>query len=339
MWVKLPAAQPTPNDFNEVVLLEFGNPDVMLPYPIGGVPSTGWAVGATCTKSGIFMNVNPSGGRYISAQFSAASYPTTVSDLGSAAGSISGTWWRNYNDTRDYAQPALNQWLHVFVAYDGTNASTVPAELLGTHPNYTCGYATSHQTLYIFLNGSNVSGSYLSATSDNDGRYVPVGAVNAPGQVLATLTSHSSQNTNSGNAPLTNVPTPVPQSSPDTDPSTSLLYFDHPGNVLTLASLPIAVSGTSIGLPTMTANRSQSPQVECADVQIWFGQFIDPTNPANLAKFISGGIPVSSSVAATAFGTPDYLFKGNAAAFIANGGSGGSVTKAGTVTDATPGPG
>jgi hypothetical protein len=337
MWVRLPATQPVPNDFNEVALLEFGNPDVMLPYPIAGVPSTGFAIGATCTKSGIFMNVNPSGGRYISAQFSAASYPTTVSDLGSAAGSFSGTWWRNYNDTRDYAGPALNQWIHVFVAYDGTNASTIPAVLLGTHPNYTCDYATSHQTLYIFLNGSNASGSYLSATSDNDGRYIPTGAVNAPGQVLATLTSRSSQNTNSGT--LFNIPTPFPQFSPDTDPSTSLPYFNAPGNVLRLASLPIAVSGTSIGFPTMTANRSQSPHVEIADVQIWFGQFIDPTNSANLAKFIDGsGNSVNPSIAQSAFGQPSFLLRGDAATFPVNQGSDGSVSKAGTISDFSPGP-
>jgi hypothetical protein len=47
---------------------------------------------------------------------------------------------------------------------------------------------------------------------------------------------------------------------------------------------------------------------------------------------------VGRSVAAAAFGTPTFLFKGNAAAFANNAGTGGSFTQTGTVTDFTPGP-
>jgi len=67
-------------------------------------------------------------------------------------------------------------------------------------------------------------------------------------------------------------------------------------------------------------------------------QCIVPT-PDNLAKFITpDGKPVNPTVAAAAFGTPTYLFKGNAAGFTNNQGTGGAFTKISTVSDFTPGP-
>jgi hypothetical protein len=74
------------------------------------------------------------------------------------------------------------------------------------------------------------------------------------------------------------------------------------------------------------------------DVQIWVGQCVVPT-PDNLAKFrTADGKPVNPAVAAAAFGTPTFLFKGNASSFVNNQGTGGAFTKTGTVTDVTPGP-
>jgi hypothetical protein len=131
---------------------------------------------------------------------------------------------------------------------------------------------------------------------------------------------------------------PFGQVSPDVDPVTGDPYFDEPGNVTTLPSLPIQVAGTEIGLPTQIANRDDSPKIRYADVMIWFGQFIDPTNADNLAKFISGGRPVSPAAAVGAFGTPDFLFKGGVSTFTTNAGTDGTVTLAGTATDVTPGP-
>jgi hypothetical protein len=80
-------------------------------------------------------------------------------------------------------------------------------------------------------------------------------------------------------------------------PVTGDPYFDEPGDVTTLASLPIQVAGSEIGLPTQISNRDVSQKVRYADVMIWFGQFIDPTNADNLAKFISGGRPISPAAA------------------------------------------
>jgi hypothetical protein len=186
------------------------------------------------------------------------------------------------------------------------------------------------------LNGVDVSGSYIS---DNSLMYVPAGASPRPGQALATLTVPSSEHANNGSiAPFGYPEDPFGQVSPDVDPVTGDPYFDEPGNVTTLPSLPIQVAGTEIGLPTQIANRDDSPKIRYADVMIWFGQFIDPTNADNLAKFISGGRPVSPAAAVGAFGTPDFLFKGGVSTFTTNAGTDGTVTLAGTATDVTPGP-
>jgi hypothetical protein len=67
---------------------------------------------------------------------------------------------------------------------------------------------------------------------------------------------------------------------------------------------------------------------------IYVGQFIDPTNPDNLEKFITPeGKSVAPSVAVEAFGTPTYSFTGSAADIV-NSGNGWPFTKTGTVTSA-----
>jgi hypothetical protein len=99
----------------------------------------------------------------------------------------------------------------------------------------------------------------------------------------------------------------------------------------------IDLNGHEIGLPTKAANASTNPGIRYGDVQICVGQCVVPT-PDNLAKFISGGKPVNPAIAAAAFGTPTFLFKGNAASFPINRGTGGAFIKTGTVTDFTPGP-
>ena len=208
---------------------------------------------------------------------------------------------------------------------------------MGLHPKHTTDYATSWQTLYIFINGTNVSGSYLSPNGEAGNSTPP--DIGLPGRVFAAIRS-GTQNTNGGIMNFAEgISMPGPRFSTDTNPATGHLYLDESSNVTTLASLPIQVSGTEIGLPTMTANRSDSPRVRLAFVQVYFGQFIDPTNSTNLHRFITAtGSPVAPSVAQAAFGTPSYIFNGDASAFIVNGGTSGSVTKTGTVTDYSPGP-
>jgi hypothetical protein len=56
-----------------------------------------------------------------------------------------------------------------------------------------------------------------------------------------------------------------------------------------------------------------------ADVQIWVGQYIDPT--IHIDKFISGGRPVNPSVAEAVFGTPTYRFHGPALGIGTNSGT------------------
>jgi hypothetical protein len=129
-------------------------------------------------------------------------------------------------------------------------------------------------------------------------------------------------------------------------------YTWHGGASYETQTLPnqgVLVNGWPIGLPRNATNfdpfnnptifETPPSKIGFADVQIWFGQFINPNTAGNLAKFIGAdGKPVNPTVASTAFGTPTILFKGNAEDFPVNGGTGGAFTKTGTVSDYTPGP-
>jgi hypothetical protein len=99
-----------------------------------------------------------------------------------------------------------------------------------------------------------------------------------------------------------------------------------------------AMNGLEIGIPYQRASTSKNTQLlDMADVQIWVGQYIDPTDPTNFEKFINtvGGrkYSVSPYAAAIAFGPQTYLFTGAASSFITNRGTGGSFVKTGTLSD------
>lgn len=103
-------------------------------------------------------------------------------------------------------------------------------------------------------------------------------------------------------------------------------------------SFEFDLNGFEIGIPYQRASTSKNTQLlDMADVQIWIGQYIDPTNSANFEKFINtvGGrkYPVSPYAAAIAFGPQTYLFTGAASSFITNRGTGGSFVKTGTLSD------
>jgi hypothetical protein len=76
----------------------------------------------------------------------------------------------------------------------------------------------------------------------------------------------------------------------------------------------IGLNGTEISIPAQAAHAASGvtgnsdTAIKYADVQIYVGQFIDPTNADNLAKFISGGRPVNPAIAEAAFGIPTYRF-------------------------------
>lgn len=77
---------------------------------------------------------------------------------------------------------------------------------------------------------------------------------------------------------------------------------------------------------------------DMADLQLWIGINPDLTNPANVAKFISGGRPVDPAIAAAEFGPPILLFSGDATGFQTNQGTGGAFTLTGSLTDAPTSP-
>ena len=108
--------------------------------------------------------------------------------------------------------------------------------------------------------------------------------------------------------------------------------------MVTIPAFEFDLNGFEIGIPSQLASPFKNTQLlDMADVQIWVGQYIDPTNPANFEKFINtvGGrkYPVSPYAAAIAFGPQTYLFTGAASSFITNRGTGGSFVKTGTLSD------
>lgn len=103
------------------------------------------------------------------------------------------------------------------------------------------------------------------------------------------------------------------------------------------------VNGCKFGMPTTPAESSfQSAALPMAEVQIWFGTFISPTEE-NMAKFIrivgNTAKPQNPTLAAAAFGTPTYSFRGQPSAFINNRGNGGAVSQSGSINNYTPVPG
>lgn len=103
------------------------------------------------------------------------------------------------------------------------------------------------------------------------------------------------------------------------------------------------INGCRFGLPTTPASSGfQTTALQIAEVQIWFGTFINPT-AANLEKFVrlvdGVGRPQNPSAAASAFGVPTYSFRGPPAQFVINRGNGGTVSSTGVINNYTPVPG
>lgn len=102
-------------------------------------------------------------------------------------------------------------------------------------------------------------------------------------------------------------------------------------------------NGCVFGIPTTPAEAAfHDTKVQMAEVQIWFGTYIDPTadNLAKFVKIVNGiGKPQDPVVAAAAFGTPTYSFRGNNTQFPTNHGNGGAMSSSGVINSYTPVPG
>lgn len=101
----------------------------------------------------------------------------------------------------------------------------------------------------------------------------------------------------------------------------------------TIPAFNFDINGAEIGIPSFSGGNTQI--VQMADVQVWVGKFIDPTNGANFSQFVSisggRGYPASPDEAARTFGQQTYLFSGGTPDFYTNGGNGGSFTVVGTI--------
>jgi len=109
-----------------------------------------------------------------------------------------------------------------------------------------------------------------------------------------------------------------------------------------LPAFSMDVSNGEIDVPNTVVGGSfpVNGKMDVGDFQLWVGTFIDPTNSANLDKFVvvANGIgrKVAPSVAAEAFGEQTILCSGGASSFPTNRGTGGAFTTIGTLTDFVP---
>lgn len=82
--------------------------------------------------------------------------------------------------------------------------------------------------------------------------------------------------------------------------------------------------------------------VDFADVQIWFGTFINPNVAGVLSNFVNiangRGTPQDVSIAARSFGAPSILVRGDRTSFGTNRGTGGAFVLTGSPHDFTPAP-
>ncbi len=83
---------------------------------------------------------------------------------------------------------------------------------------------------------------------------------------------------------------------------------------------------------------SEGVPFDVADYMIWMDQYIDWSNPLNMAKVLSGGKPVDPATAVSAFGTPQILLSGDASTFATNQGTGNAFATIGTLSNAATSP-
>ena len=129
-----------------------------------------------------------------------------------------------------------------------------------------------------------------------------------------------------------------------TGPAGLIEPFRHdsaPDGDVSLPSFTIQINGLEAAIPVQAANAlaGDNSIVQIADFMMWTGVSLDTSVIANRRLFIdAAGNPVNPDVAIAALGTPVYHFSGPASGIATNLGSAGNPTKAGTVTDYTPGP-
>lgn len=204
------------------------------------------------------------------------------------------------------------KWFHLLIAVDVSADNTTTTSAYGD-----TGVVTGSNKLSIFVNGQDVGFSYTGGgifdglNSDQSQSFVYPNATALAGRPPGEwpMRAYEFRNTDS--------------SSPVS---------------MTVPGWQIAISSFAFGLPSPSSFplASSHPSVRYADVQIWVNQYISPTT--HIASFIDTGAPVNPADASAAFGTPDFLFRGNASGFPVNQGTAGSLSQTGTITDVTPGP-
>jgi hypothetical protein len=118
-------------------------------------------------------------------------------------------------------------------------------------------------------------------------------------------------------------------------------YVGPPASSITAHIFPIDVQGEQIGIPVNAndapPNGSRNPlTIEKDFTFVWFDQYIDWSNAANLAKLINAdGHPADylGDAAIKAFGTPHIFLSGDKDEYPKNKGSLGDFATLGTLTN------
>lgn len=114
------------------------------------------------------------------------------------------------------------------------------------------------------------------------------------------------------------------------------LYLDGVStiNVVAYANLAHDFTSTDFSIGANSVGTSKF-NGDLADLQVWFGVYVDLSQAANRELFAVGGAPVDPAVAAAALGDPIIKLTGATDTWHINQGPGGGFTENGALTDGT----
>lgn len=261
------------------------------------------------------------------------------------------------------ASMPINVWHHVLVAWDSSQDSSF---IIGSYVNETLGWTIplSWNTLKVAVDGivreensTDAGDRFWYSTQPTQG--FPI-STTVPVVTSAPKSAHFPY------AWLTETPTPnagrndgVTVTGASTGPypfraggggfwwqdsrPAAINVPENPAFVSGIGTIPawdVKISDRELGFPWASYDVPYSSSARYAEVQMWFGQYIDPAT--HISKFIDARRkPVDPAIPAAAFGPPTVRFRRNKTKhweFSTNQGSGGPFTKVGTIADFRPGP-
>lgn len=111
------------------------------------------------------------------------------------------------------------------------------------------------------------------------------------------------------------------------DGASDLTAVAYTNDTMDLTRAEHSVGASVTGTSKLNAN--------LADVQMWFGEYIDLSVSANRRLFLADGMPISPGIARAALGAPILRLSGPTADWHTNKGTGGGLTETGALTAGT----